>query len=264
MFRRLFQRGYRWFCYGLISGCGVVTAVSAADGVVQPQTTLQQTRVNQHMFKAIAVNPNKLRLYWQDENGKPYDNFSRLKNTLAASGQAVKVMMNAGIYGSDDKPAGLHIENHHQQHAINRRAGKGNFHLQPNGVFYITKNGSPAIRRTASFYRKYGDHPEKRLRLATQSGPMLLINGKINPRFKPNSGSLYSRNGVCVSKDDRVLFLATGGFSKSNLYDFAQAAKQFGCHNALYLDGSISKLYINGENSIFHWGYFVGILAEIE
>lgn len=215
-------------------------------------------------FKAVEANPEKLQLHWKNEQGQAYGNFSQLKKQLSQKQQRVRVMMNAGIYTSNDQPAGLHIENHQQQHAINRRAGKGNFHLQPNGVFYLTKNNEPAIRTTASFIKKYGNNPQKHIRLATQSGPMLLINGIINQQFKEYGGSLYSRNGVCVTQDDRIIFIATAGFSKSNFYHFAQAAQQFGCHNALYLDGNLSKLYVKGHNTIFHLGYFVGILSEVE
>lgn len=219
---------------------------------------------NKKTFQAVEVKAEKTNLYWKDEQGRPYQNFSRLKNTLQKQQQTVKVMMNAGIYGSNHQPAGLHIENFKQQHAINQRPGKGNFHLQPNGVFYLTRHNEPAVISTADFLKKYPQAPEKHLRLATQSGPMLLINGKINPIFNPQSNSLYSRNGVCVTKDKHLLFLATQGFSKSNFYDFSVAAKQFGCNNALYLDGHLSKLFIKGKNSLFHLGLFVGILAELD
>lgn len=226
--------------------------------------TVQKLSIHNHNFKAVEIKPEKLQLHWKNEQGQPYDNFSQLKKQLNQKQQTVRVMMNAGIYTNNDQPAGLHIENNQQQHAVNRRTGKGNFHLQPNGIFYLTNKNFPAIRTTASFVKKYGNNPQKHIRLATQSGPMLLINGKINQQFKEYGGSLYSRNGVCVTQDDRVLFFATAIFSKSNLYHFAQAALQFGCHNALYLDGSISKLYIKGDNTIFHLGYFVGILTEAE
>lgn len=222
------------------------------------------TTINDKRFKAVTVNPSKLQLHWQNTRGRAYNNFSSLNNALKDNNQNVTVMMNAGIYTQSDQPAGLHIENGHQIHAINQKHGHGNFHLQPNGVFFITQKHQPAIRTTASFYKKYGNQPEKTVRLATQSGPILVQQGQINPRLKANSQSLYSRNGVCVSKDDKVIFFATANFYRSNLFQFAQAAQAFGCHNALYLDGSISKLYVKGENSIFHLSHFVGILTETE
>lgn len=245
-----------WF-YQLLFLISVVTFPSYAE---QQFKTLIHKNKN---YQAITVRPEKTHLYWKDEQGKPYNNFSRLQNSLQKKHQTAIVMMNAGIYGTDHHPAGLHIENYQQQHGINQRAGKGNFHLQPNGVFYLTGQNKPAVVTTADFLKRFPQASIKHIRLATQSGPMLLINGKINPLFKPESESLYSRNGVCVTKESRLLFFATQGFSRSNFYDFAIAAEQFGCHNALYLDGHLSKLYIKGKNHLFHLGTFVGILAEL-
>ncbi len=219
--------------------------------------------IDDKTFRAVEVNPKRLRLFWLDEEKQPYRHFSGLKNALKKAGYTARVMMNAGIYTTKDTPAGLHIEQGQVVNPLNTRHGKGNFHIQPNGVFYVTADKQAAIRTTTAFAKKYGKAPAS-LFLAVQSGPMLVINGKINAQFTPEKKSQYSRNGVCVTRDKRVWFLVTANFVRSNLYQFALAAKQLGCNNALYLDGNLSKLYLRGQDSIFHFSYFVGILAEVD
>ncbi len=176
-------------------------------------------------FRAVEVNPKRLRLFWLNEKKQPYRHFSGLKNALKKAG--------------------------------------GNFHIQPNGVFYVTADKQAAIRTTADFAKKYGKAPTS-LYLAVQSGPMLVINGRINGQFMPAGKSQYSRNGVCVTSDNRVWFLITANFVRSNLYQFARAAKQLGCNNALYLDGNLSKLSLRGQDSLLHFAHFVGILVEVD
>ncbi|MGY0399838.1 MAG: phosphodiester glycosidase family protein [Ostreibacterium sp.] len=228
----------------------------------QPNQHIYQTfTINSKGFRAIQVTPKKLNLHWKDTTGIPYRQLSTLKSSLLTLGKTVTVMMNAGIYSANDQPAGLHIEKGKTLRMLNLKSGYGNFHLQPNGVFYITQKEKPVIRTTKSFYKKYGRSP-KGLRLATQSGPMLLINGRINAQFLPDSSSEYSRNGVCIKKDNEVYFLATDMFVRSNLYTFAKATQYLGCENALYLDGNISKLYMANKDTIFHFSHFVGILTE--
>lgn len=241
------------FCLSAVLLCAVAKAAPSDE---------KQVVVDGKYIRAVEVLPKHLRLFWRATDNRPYGDFGSLKKALEKQGLAPRVMMNAGIYTLHDTPAGLHIEQGQVIQPLNIRKGKGNFHIQPNGVFYLTADKQPAIRTTASFVGKYGKAPGS-LFLAVQSGPMLVINGKINPQFTPQGQSTYSRNGVCVSRDDRVWFLATASFVRSNMYTFAKAAKQLGCNNALYLDGNISKLYVRGRDSTFHFAHYVGILAEV-
>lgn len=218
----------------------------------------QIIRVNQATFRAVAVNPKKTTLHWKDANGKPYKYLGRLKNDLKKQGKSPEILMNAGIYSQNDTPAGLHIEAGKVLKALNTKRGAGNFHLQPNGVFLITQNNRAEILTTQSYQKIYQKKPHL-IRLATQSGPMLLISGKINRRFKKNSQSHYIRNGVCTTAANRLYFIISN--QAVNLYTFAKATQQLGCRNALYLDGSISKLYQSAKNTSFHFFPFVGILS---
>jgi uncharacterized protein YigE (DUF2233 family) len=97
--------------------------------------------------------------------------------------------------------------------------------------------------------------------IATQSGPLLVSNGKLHPKFLPDSPSLYVRNGVGVTRDSQVVFAMS--LLPVNLYEFAALFRDtLGCPNALYLDGSISQVYAPDLGREFLGGDFAGIIAH--
>jgi len=88
-----------------------------------------------------------------------------------------------------------------------------------------------------------------RVRLATQSGPMLVIDGKIHPKFTDGSKNQKIRSGVGIIENNRVIFAAT--VSESNFYDFAIFFKDMvGSRNALFLDGAISEMYLKNIDTV--------------
>ena len=77
---------------------------------------------------------------------------------------------------------------------------------------------------------------------ATQSGPMLVIDGKLHPRFLKHSTSRYVRNGVGTSADGTQAIFAISN-NTINFYDFALFFRDhLKLRNALYLDGNISRM----------------------
>jgi uncharacterized protein YigE (DUF2233 family) len=144
--------------------------------------------------------------------------------------------MNAGMFDEALKPIGLYIENGTQAKKLNRRDGYGNFHVKPNGVFYIMGNRAGVAATEA--YVKLNGKPD----FATQSGPMLVIDGKIHPKFSQTGMSYKMRNGVGMLDDHTAIFVISE--NAVNFYDFALLFRDgLKCANALFFDGTISSLY---------------------
>ena len=194
-------------------------------------------------YAVCTFDPAKddIRLFNADATGKPYGGFRALGRDIWFSGKhVIRFAMNAGMYHSDLSPVGLHVEEGVEKHGLVRGGGWGNFFLRPNGVFYIGKDGKAGVMETEA-YASSGIQP----RLATQSGPMLVIDGQIHPAFLPQSDSLKLRNGVGVDDKGRVVFVVTKG--PVRFYDFAVFYRDvLNCKNALFLDGSISSMMVPG------------------
>lgn len=184
-----------------------------------------------------VVDPGKshLRLYWKEDKGNVLKSINNLKSFVEAKDSHLLFAMNGGMYKPDNTPQGLYIENGKMLSPLDTNSGAGNFYLQPNGVFYITSGQQAVICKTKSFLNK-------QVLYATQSGPMLVYDNSINPAFRPGSANLNIRNGVGILPDGKVIFAISKG--KINFYDFAMYFKSLGCHNALYLDGFVSRLYL--------------------
>ena len=199
-----------------------------------------------------------LRLWLNDAEGKPLGTFSRLQALAEAQGGTLIFAMNAGMYHPDRRPVGLYVENGTEMSRLVRAAGSGNFGLRPNGVFCIGPE-SFAIIETLAF-----DAAKPDCRYASQSGPMLVIDGALHPRFLQGSDSRYIRNGVGVSADGKsAVFAISDG--PVNFYDFARLFRD-GLHlrQALYFDGNISRLYapeMGRDDLGFPMGPMVGLLG---
>lgn len=187
-------------------------------------------------FTVCTIDPatHDVVLYSTDEEGRAYGGFARIPQER--DGAPLVFAMNAGMYRADLSPVGLHVEEGEEIRAINTRPGPGNFHMLPNGVFYMT--GDRAGVATAEDFLARGITPD----LATQSGPMLVIDGALHPRFIRGSTSLRRRNGVCVRDDGAILFAISE--QPVNFHHFARLFRDaLGCRDALYLDGSMSSLH---------------------
>ena len=179
---------------------------------------------------------DKIGLFNLDAKGQPYGGFAQLSQALSAQGQQLAFAMNAGMFGTDLKPIGLYVEGGQRLHKLNRASGYGNFHMKPNGVFYVV-GGKAGVMDTDAF-AKSGIKPD----FATQSGPMLVINGAIHPKISPAGTSAKLRNGVCVNEGTKVEFVISD--RPVTFYEFASFFRDtLGCKNALFLDGSVSSVY---------------------
>lgn len=168
-----------------------------------------------------------------------------LEQQLGKRGTRVAFAMNAGMFGEDGRPIGLAIVAGREVRAINRRKGGGNFHLMPNGVFQMREDGRAEVVPTTAW------KPSSDIAFATQSGPLLVIAGKLHPSFDRDGRSRYVRNGVGVGSDGRARFVIS-----DDAVSFGKFARLFrdrlGCRDALFFDGSVSALWdpANGRRDL--------------
>jgi prepilin-type processing-associated H-X9-DG protein len=203
------------------------------------------------------VRRDDVRLYWKDADGKPYANFDALAQTLKAHGRVLRFAMNAGMFETDLSPVGLFVEDGRRERPADTREGDSNFHLKPNGVFWIG-NSSAGVTETS----RYLANPPA-VRFATQSGPMLVIDGRIHPKILPTGTSKKVRNGVCVRDGTTATFAISETPVTFNA--FARLFRDsLGCANALFLDGSVSSLYapdLSRDDEFSPLGPIVGVTA---
>ena len=191
---------------------------------------------NRFICYQVDLKKQDFKLYWKDEKGSAFRTLQNLNNWLGKKGKKLVFAMNGGMFKPDGSPQGLFIQDHKIITQLDTTTGKGNFYLKPNGVFYITVDNQARICKTEHFAIK------SQIKYATQSGPMLLIDGEIHPSFKQASKNLNIRNGVGILSTNQLVFAMSK--EEINLYDFAEYFKQIGCKYALYLDGFVSRTYL--------------------
>ncbi len=212
---------------------------------------------NKYAVVSVDLKKAKLKMFWKDNQNQPFKTFQKLEKQLAKNGVKLLAAMNAGIFDKTYTPLGLHIARGQQLHKLNARTKAfGNFYMQPNGIFFLDANGAK-ILSTQEFIRTAPKTLE-----ATQSGPMLVLNNKINPQFQVNSSNQLVRNGVGVETGSSVHLVISQSWV--SFYDFAAFFKDvLHCPNALYLDGNISGLYV--PNSGFEGtGDYAGMIGVVQ
>jgi uncharacterized protein YigE (DUF2233 family) len=186
----------------------------------------------QYTVCTVDLRQYRLRLFWRGPDGEAYGSFDRLK----AAHPELAFAMNGGMYHKDWSPVGLYVEDGRELKKANTANGPGNFHMKPNGVFFAGQDRA-GVLETGRYLRQ-----RPKAEIATQSGPMLVIDGRIHPKISEEGISRKVRNGVGVRDPHTVVFAISEG-----LVTFGQFARLFrdvlGCQNALFLDGSVSSLY---------------------
>lgn len=214
---------------------------------------------------SFDLNQTDLRMFWRSAGGDPYRTFPALAQALAGQELTLQFAMNGGMYDDDLSPIGLYVEEGRQLVDANTRSvekkPEPNFYKKPNGVFYL--DGDEAgVMTTEAFLNV---RPETRF--ATQSGPMLVIDGAIHPAFIVGSTDRKPRNGVGVSSADQVHFAISE--DRVNFHDFARFFRDaLGCPDALFLDGGTAPgLYapeLGRSDQPGHGGYgpIIGAVGE--
>ncbi len=218
----------------------------------------RENSTDKKTFDDFIVDPKtaNIEFYWKNTDNEIFKSINNLKSNTDKNGKHLRFAMNGGMYEADNKPLGLFITDGKIVTELNTRNAEGNFYLEPNGVFYITADRQAAVVTTENFQNN------GQIKFATQSGPILLVDGNINPLFTQKSDNLYVRNGVCVLADGKIIFSISR--LKVNFYDFAAHFQSLGCQNALYLDGFVSKMYLPEQNLNDLDGDFGVIIGIIE
>ncbi|MNU26816.1 hypothetical protein D3C71_151960 [compost metagenome] len=240
----------------LFSSCGQVTEQDVKELKKTVKKKIAESTADESFILDFTAEPKMVQMYWRDEQKHTFKSFDSLDQWLQSDGKSLRFAMNGGMYMEDNSPLGLYIDNRKTLRKLNTRSGKGNFYLKPNGVFYTTRSGKAGITLTEKF------KPSADIRFATQSGPMLVIEGKIHTAFDQASQNVNIRNGVGILPDGKVLF----AMSKSliTFYDFARYFQEKGCKYALYLDGGISKTYLPEQGYTDKTGDFGVIIGVIK
>lgn len=189
------------------------------------------------------------------------DKFHTIHNQITNNNKKHVFSMNAGMYDNEQRPIGLYINNGEQKHELNiRKGGYGNFYgLPPNGVFIINDSGKSEVVTTDGFLKNY--NPNK-VNLATQSGPMMVINGKFNVAFNEGSPNLNIRNGIGVTNKGTVYMVISE--EPVNFYEFSQLFRDvLKCDNALYLDGVVSQYFSPKVNEEIHNSLPIGPIISV-
>ena len=222
-----------------------------------PAVACEQITHRDARFTVCEVAPDaRVELFLRDEAGDILGAFSSVKSRVNGT---VVMAMNAGMYHDDRRPVGLYIEDGIQEAPIVTRAGPGNFGLLPNGVFCLRADRSDVIESRAFAANQPACTD------ATQSGPMLVIDGALHPRFLPGSTSRNIRNGVGTSADgQRVVFAISD--DAVTFHEFGTLFRDaLDLPNALYFDGRISRLYAPavGRNDFgLPLGPIVAVIAD--
>jgi uncharacterized protein YigE (DUF2233 family) len=128
--------------------------------------------------------------------------------------------------------------------------------MLPNGIFCI---GSDMLNIYETL--EYLQNSPK-CTYATQSGPMLVWNSKLHPRFIDDSQSKFIRNGVGTSADKQFAYFVKAE-NRLNLHTFARIFKdKLKVPNALYFDGKVSKLY-SKELDQHDFGWPIGPIVAV-
>ncbi len=189
--------------------------------------------------------------------GPPWRSLAAYAANRSPEAPPVVFAFNAGMFDDDGQPIGYYVEDGEKLHGLSRKAGPGNFHMLPNGVFF-GRGGKWEVRSAEDFFTNVTNRPD----FGTQSGPMLVVDGELHPAITDDGASLRIRNAVGVDDTGRAIFVISDqpiSFGKLARY-YRDVLK---VRNALFLDGTVSQLW-DPESKRLDNSYPIGPLIVVE
>lgn len=219
-------------CSAALSACNM--NVGTAEGDHCRELTFNS---NPYVVCSFDARREDIRLFYAGEAGEPYLQFDVLAEAVETEGSALVFAMNGGMYHDDRRPVGYLRTGNGDTATVNTNEGPGNFHMKPNGVFWID-DGQAGVSVSEDYIAADMD-PD----YATQSGPMLVIDGDIHPSINADGTSRRRRNGVGVSEDGETVYFAISDVPVT-FHDFATLFRdRLEAPDALFLDGQVSRIY---------------------
>lgn len=234
--------------------------IAAAMALAAPAADAAACRSVEHRERAFTVcevdlSRHEARLALTASDGRPIGDFARLAAEIAARGEGPLLLAtNGGMYHFDRSPVGHYVEDGEMRRGVVTSAGPGNFGMLPNGVLCL-RPGRAAVIESRAYAAGAPD-----CAYATQSGPLLLIEGAVHPRFLPDSAYRNLRNGAGASPDGGTLHLAISD-EPVTFHEMATLFRDvLGVRDALYLDGRVSRLHAEGRSD---WGPTMGPILYV-
>ena len=227
----------------VLDGKGIIEAPSPVPtSVASPAPDLGPSACETVTFEGVPLThciadpaQHRIRMANLGPDRQPYASLAKFAATVDTA--TIAFAMNGGMYGDDLRAIGYYVEKGERLKELNRADGSGNFYMKPNGVFFGS-GGSWRVLGSNTFFDTVGDRPE----FGTQSGPLLLVDGKLHPEIQDNGPSRAVRNGVGVDAAGKAHFVISDA-----PISFGQLARYFRdvlkVQNALYLDGAVSSLW---------------------
>lgn len=285
----------------MLTTISVLSTIQSSQAIEVQTVPLANSRA---VVVTVDVNKDHLQLFLKDSQGTLYQSFNAINQHLLAPQPIVQsyrtpqalhsspkqrlqqrkqqptnyqtqyqkqqliFAMNAGMFHPDYLPVGLYTEQGRELYPLNTATGNGNFFMPPNGVFLLKTTGKrPAsytvqVISTADFQH----NTPQQIQLATQSGPLLVYQGHINSQFNPASTSRFIRNAVGIKSSGKAVFVISE--QPINFYELANFFKHtLKIDNALYLDGTISSLYLPALKRHDHQrllGPMIGVTQQVK